>query len=78
MASKIDRARSRCEGKVAIRKEMLAEHSEWPISLQPDPDSRFALHVALQEESAARREYIRVLRIFTKLILDRLSCRCSC
>ena len=66
---RLKRARSRYERKVAIRKEMLAEHSEWPISFQPDPDGRFALHLALQEESAARREYMRVLRIFTKLIL---------
>ena len=62
-------ARSRYEGKIAIRKEMLAERSEWPISLQPDPDGRFALHLALQEESAARTEYMRLLRIFTELIL---------
>jgi len=65
---RLKRARSLYEGKVAIRKEMLAERSEWPISLQPDPDGRFALHLALQEESAARKEYMRVLRIFTKLI----------
>jgi hypothetical protein len=64
---RLKRRRSRYEGKVAIRKEMLAEHSEWPINLQPDPDGRFALHLALQEESEAKR--MRVLRIFTKLIL---------
>jgi hypothetical protein len=34
---RLKRGRSRYEGKVAIRKEMLAERSEWPISLQPDP-----------------------------------------
>jgi hypothetical protein len=67
---RLKRARSLYEGKVAIRKEMLAERSEWPISLQPDRDGRFALHLALQEESAARKEYMRVLRIFTKLILQ--------
>jgi hypothetical protein len=66
---RLKRARSRYEGKVAIRKEMLAERSERPISLQPDPDGRFALHLALQEESEARREYMRVPRILTKLIL---------
>ena len=68
---RLKRARSLYAEKVAIRKEMLAERRGrvWPINLEPDPDGRFALHLALQEESAARREYIRVLRIFTKLIL---------
>ena len=42
----------------------------WPINLQPDPDGRFALHLALQEESTARTEYLRVLKIFMKLIPD--------
>ena len=66
---RLKRARSGYEETVAIRQEMLAERSEWPIDLQPDPDGRFALHLAFQEESAARTEYMRVLRIFTKLIL---------
>jgi hypothetical protein len=47
---------------------MLAERSVWPINRQPDPDGRFALHLALQEESEARTEYMRVMRIFTRLI----------
>ena len=51
-----------------MRKEMLAERSVWPIN-QPDPDGRFALHLARQEESTARTEYMRVLKIFMKLIL---------
>ena len=66
---RLNRARSRYEAKFAIRKEMVGKRSVWPIDRQPDPDGRFALHLALQEESAARREYMRVLRIFTKLIL---------
>ena len=66
---RLKRARSRYEGRVAIRKEMLAERSERPISLQPDPDGRFALHLALQEETTARTEYMRVLNIFLNLIL---------
>jgi hypothetical protein len=57
-------ARSRYAEKVAIRKEKLAERSVWPINLQPDPDGRFALHLALQEESTARTESMRVLKIF--------------
>jgi hypothetical protein len=63
-------ARSRYEEKAAIRKELLAERREWPISLKPDPDGRFALHQALQEESAARTEYMRILRIFSKLMFE--------
>ena len=66
---RLNRARSRYEAKFAIRKEMVGKRSVWPIDRQPDPDGRFALHLALQEESAARREYMRVPRIFTKLIL---------
>jgi hypothetical protein len=67
---RLKRTRSRYEEKATIRKEMLAERSVWPINLQPDPDGRFALDLALKEESAARTEYMRVLRIFSKLILD--------
>ena len=66
---RLNRARSRYEEKLAIRKEMLAERSVWPINLQPDPDGRFALNLARQEESAARTEYMRVLKIFLQLIL---------
>jgi hypothetical protein len=67
--ARVNRARACYEEKVAIRKQMLAERSEWPINRQPDPDGRFALNLALKEESAARTEYIRLLRIFMKLIL---------
>ena len=66
---RLKRARAFYEEKVAVCKQMLAERSVWPINRQPDPDGRFALHLALQEESAARTEYMRVLRIFTRLIL---------
>jgi hypothetical protein len=48
---------------------MVAEHPVWPVNLEPDPDCRFALHLALQEESAARTEYMRLLRIYTGLNL---------
>jgi len=62
-------ARSRYEEKTAIRKEMVAERSVWPIIREPDPDGRYALSVALQEESAARTEFMRVLTIYTELVL---------
>ena len=66
---RLNRARSRYEAKFAIRKEMVGKRSVWPIDRKPDPDGTFALHLALQEESAAQKEYTRVLRIVTKLIL---------
>ena len=68
---RLKRARSRYEEKTAIHKEMVAQRSRsvWLINLEPDPDGRFALHMALQEASAAWREYIRVLKIFTEFIL---------
>ena len=66
---RVNRARSRYEEKTAIRKEMVAERSLWPINRETDPDGRFALNLALQEESEARKEFVRVLTIFTELIL---------
>ena len=66
---RVNRARSRNEEKVAIRRQLVGERPVWPINLAPDPDGRFALNLALQEESAARTEYMRLLRIFTELIL---------
>jgi hypothetical protein len=66
---RVNRARVRYEEKMAIRRQMLAERPEWPMSLAPDPDGRFALNLALKEESAALTEYMRLLRIYTKLSL---------
>lgn len=69
---RLKRARSPYAEKASIRKEMLAERRGrvWPINLEPDPDGRFALHLALQEESAARTEYMRILRIVNELIRE--------
>jgi hypothetical protein len=69
---RLKRARSLYVEKVAILKEMLAERRGrvWPINLEPDPDGRFALHLALQEESAARTEYMRILRIVNEFIRE--------
>ena len=66
---RLKRARFLYAEKVAIRKEMFAERRGrvWPINLAPDPDGRFALHQALEEESAARTEYMRILGIFNEL-----------
>jgi hypothetical protein len=69
---RLKRARSLYAEKVAIRKELLSERRDpvWPINLAPDPGGRFALHQALQEESAARTEYMRILRIFNELMRE--------
>jgi hypothetical protein len=66
---RLKRARSLYAKKAAVCKEMLAERRGriWPINLKPDPDARFALHLALQEGSAARNEYMRTLKIFNEL-----------
>jgi hypothetical protein len=68
----LKRARSLYAKKLAIRKEMLAESRGrvWPINLKPDPDGRFPLHQALQEESAARTEYMRVLKVFNEFMRE--------
>jgi hypothetical protein len=66
---RVNGARSCYKEKVAIRRRMVTERPVWPINLEPDPDSRFALHLALHEESAARTEYMCLLRIYTELIL---------
>ena len=65
----LSRARFRYQDKAAIRRQIVAESPVWPISLEPDPDGRFALYRALQEESAAWTEYMRLLTIYTELIL---------
>jgi hypothetical protein len=62
-------ARSRYQEKAAIRRQMVDQRRVWPITLEPDPDGRFALYRAVQEESAARTEYMRLLTIYTELIL---------
>jgi hypothetical protein len=69
---RLKRARSLYTEKAAIRKELLSERRVrvWPINLAPDPGVRFALHQALQEESAARTEYMRILRIFNELMRE--------
>ena len=69
---RLECARSLYAERVAIRKEMLAERRGrvWPINLEPDPDGRFALHLALEEESATRTEYMRILRIVNELIRE--------
>jgi len=35
----------------------------------PSPDGGFSVHLAIAAESSARKEYMRVLRLFTDLVL---------
>lgn len=35
----------------------------------PSPDGGFSVHLAIAAESSARKEYMRVLRLFTELVL---------
>ncbi|HEV3199871.1 MAG TPA: hypothetical protein VGZ73_18335 [Bryobacteraceae bacterium] len=35
----------------------------------PSPDGGFSVHLAIAAESTARKEYMRVLRLFTDLVL---------
>jgi hypothetical protein len=69
---RLKRARSLYKEKAAIRKELLSERRVpvWPINLAPDPDGRFPVHQALREESAARTEYLRIVRIFNELMRE--------
>jgi hypothetical protein len=36
----------------------------------PTPDGGFGVHLAIAAESSARKEYMRVLRVFTDLLLN--------
>ncbi|MGA7234856.1 MAG: hypothetical protein WBY44_04210 [Bryobacteraceae bacterium] len=54
-----------------ICKALLAERVEtFPNILPPDPDGTLALHQAFQRESGALNEYMRVLKIYTDLVIQ--------
>jgi hypothetical protein len=57
----------RREGRYSER--VVAERPVCPINLEPDPDGRFALHLALKRNPQRGQNTCAVLRIFTKLIL---------
>ena len=65
----VNRARSRYELKAAICSELMRECVQAMPSQSTtfDPDGALALHHALQLESEARKDYMRVLRICTEL-----------
>ena len=61
-------AREKYELAVGQCREIVKEQQKWPL---PAPDGSAAVKKALQHESLAREEYMRVLRIFTDLMLRR-------
>lgn len=42
---------------------------EWHLDLTPSPDGGHAFRTAQQEESAALREYMRVMRVITDFVV---------
>jgi len=59
-------ARQKYDLAVLHQRTVIDELNRWPL---PAPDGSGAVRKALIQESAARNEYIRVLRIFTDLTL---------
>ncbi len=67
---RVSEARERYVSKTNVCKSLLAEGAEsFPITA-PDPNGTLALHQALQRESDALQEYMRVLNIFTALVFQ--------
>jgi hypothetical protein len=67
---RLDHTLTRYREKSAITRLLMTERLALPLSERPDPDGGFALDQALRRESEARREYKRVLTIFSDLILQ--------
>jgi hypothetical protein len=59
-------ARRKYELAVAQAREVLEEQKRWPL---PAPDGSGAVRNALLQESAARNEYMRTLKVFTDLTI---------
>lgn len=68
---RLSTVRERYAFKTKICESLLAERAEtFPRILPPDPDGALALHQALQRQSEALQDYMRILRIFTDLVTD--------
>ena len=66
---RVSQARERYVFKTEICKMLMAERAvTFPNILPSYPDGTLALHHALQRESEALHEYMRVLRIYTDLV----------
>jgi hypothetical protein len=59
-------ARQKYELAVAQQHKALEQQKRWPL---PAPDGSGAVRSALIQESAARNEYMRILKIFTDLTI---------
>ena len=59
-------ARKKYELAVGQCRQIVKEQQQWPL---PAPDGSTAVKNALLQESLAREEYMRVLRIFTDLTI---------
>jgi hypothetical protein len=66
---RVSHAQARYQEKAAIVRLLMTERLALPKNEGFDPDGAFALHQALRRESKARREYTRVLTIFSERIL---------
>ena len=62
---KADRQKYDCA--VAEFSKVLAQQTKWPL---PAPDGSAAVRIAGLQESAARNEYMRTLKIFTDLVVS--------
>jgi len=68
-SKRVRQARERYVFKIKVCKSLLAERAEtFPRIPTSDPDGTLALHKALQRESEALQEYMRVLNIYTRLV----------
>lgn len=70
---RLEDSKERYDAASARCREVLAEHNasrsaSFP-KFTPTPDGTFAIAQALKTESAARQEYVKVLHIFTHLVI---------
>ena len=63
---KLHQAQNRYQFATAQSRQLQAEYSTGSV---PSADGDFSLRKALRSENEARSEYMRVLRVFTQLIL---------
>jgi len=65
--TRLNESRTRYDLSVTQCRKVVEEQNQFPM---PAPDGSFAVRKALTQESAARSEYMRVLRIFTDLVVQ--------
>ncbi len=65
--ARVEAARRNLDSAASVSRKVLAEQQKWPL---PAPDGSRAVRNALREESAARQEYMRLLRVFTDFVVQ--------